>query len=311
MLRNRYSSYGEWLKRRFGGPVYKVSVDGGFTCPNRDGTVARGGCTYCSNDSFRALGVGAGKPVRQQIEEGIRFLSSRFDPRMFIVYWQHYTNTHGELETLRSRFEESLGVDDRIVGIAIGTRADCVEQPKLEMIRELAREKFVCLEYGLESARDETLERINRGHDFARYVEAVERTHALDLPVCAHVILGFPWESLSQMLEGAATLNRLGIDFVKVHHLHVLGNTALGQEYLRRPFKTFSLEEWVALVCDFIELLAPAIVIQRLFGWAPEHDLLAPRWGVHKSVVLQHIKNELVRRDSWQGKELGAARPEE
>ena len=302
----RYNSYGEWLKLRFGETVYKVSVDGGFTCPNRDGTLARGGCTYCSNDSFRALGVGAGKPVEQQIEEGIRFLSSRFGARKFIVYWQHYTNTHSDVETLQSRFRQSLYADDRVVGISIGTRADCVEQPKLEMIRELAKEKFVCLEYGLESARDETLERINRAHSFACYVDAVERTRMLGLPVCSHVILGFPWESRSQMLESAAALNRLGVDFVKIHHLHVLANTALGTQYLRQPFKTFSLDEWVALICDFIELLAPGIVIQRLFGWAPEHELLAPRWRLHKSLVLQRIRDELDRRDSWQGKALGS-----
>jgi radical SAM protein (TIGR01212 family) len=308
MLLNRYNSYGEWLKGRFGDPVYKVSVDGGFTCPNRDGTVAWGGCTYCSNDSFRALGVGAGKPVDQQIAEGIGFLSARFGARKFIVYWQHYTNTHAEVQELRSRFQSSLTADDRIVGLAIGTRADCVEQQKLEMLRDLARECFICMEYGLESPREETLERINRGHTFTCYEDAVERTRALGLPVCAHVILGFPWETRLQMLEGAAALNRLCVDFVKIHHLHVLANTALGRDYMRRPFKTFSLDEWVTLVCDFVELLAPGIAIQRLFGWAPEADLLAPRWGVHKSVVLQRIKDELERRDSWQGKALGASR---
>ncbi len=307
---NRYNSYGEWLKARFGNPVYKVSVDGGFTCPNRDGTVARGGCIYCSNDSFRALGVRAGKPVKLQIDEGISFLSARFDARKFIVYWQHYTNTHAQVEELRTRFQDSLAADDRIVGLAIGTRADCVDDQKLEMLRDLARECFICMEYGLESPRDETLERVNRGHNFTCYQDAVERTRSLGLPVCAHVILGFPWETRSQMLEGAGVLNRLNVDFVKIHHLHVLGNTALGEEYLRHPFRTFCLDEWVTLVCDFLELLAPGIGIQRLFGWAPEADLLAPRWGVHKSVVLQRIKDELERRDSWQGKALGASRGE-
>lgn len=310
MFLNRYNSYGEWLKTRFGNPVYKVSVDGGFTCPNRDGTVGRGGCTYCSNDSFRALGVGSGKPVEQQIDEGIRFLSARFGARRFIVYWQHYTNTHAHVEQLRTRFQASLTADDRIVGLAIGTRADCVEDQKLEMLQDLARECFICMEYGLESPHDETLEQINRGHSFSCYQDAVERTRSLGLPVCAHVILGFPWETRTQMLEGAEVLNRLGVDFVKIHHLHVLADTPMGREYQRRPFRTFSLDGWVTLVSDFIELLAPGIAIQRLFGWAPETDLLAPRWGVHKSVVLQRIKEELERRDSWQGKALGASRGE-
>jgi radical SAM protein (TIGR01212 family) len=298
---SRYNSYSAWLRRGFGGRVHKVSVDGGFTCPNRDGVIATGGCSYCNNDSFRASGVTARLSIEDQVRRGIQFLERRFDADRFIVYWQHYTNTYADVERLAELFSRSLRVDSRIVGLAIGTRADCVEDAKLDMLRELSRRHYVCLEYGLESIYDPTLARLNRGHDLACFEDAVFRTKLRGLPVCAHVILGFPWETRSQMLAYAGELNRLRVEFVKVHHLQVVRETALGREYEAKSFPTFTCEEWTALVCDFLERLSPEIVVQRLFGWAPEQGVLAPRWNRSKAAILRGIHDELERRGSRQG----------
>ncbi|MBI4446356.1 MAG: TIGR01212 family radical SAM protein [Acidobacteria bacterium] len=301
----RYNAYGPWLKQAFGNRVSKVSVDGGFTCPNRDGTVATGGCTYCNNDSFRPAGVNPRYPVEEQVQRGISYLSRRFNAQKFLIYWQNYTNTYAPAERLRSLYVRSLAADARIVGMTIGTRPDCVEEEKLSMIEEVCAGRYVCIEYGLESIHDSTLRRVNRGHDFACYVDAVARTQRRRIAVCAHIILGFPYESLAQMKQYAAVLNWLGVDFVKIHHLHVVRHTALAREYEVKPFHTFSCEEWVDFVCDFLELLEPGVVVQRLFGWAPDKDLIAPRWKQSRAEILLSIHRELERRDSWQGKKLG------
>lgn len=298
----RYNAYGPWLKQHFGTRVYKVSVDGGFTCPNRDGLVARGGCTYCNNDSFRAGGVSATDSIEDQVQKGIAFLARRYNAEKFLVYWQHYTNTYAPVERLHDLFSRSLDADPRVAGLSIGTRADCVEEEKLDMLQELARRHYVAMEYGLGSIYDSTLERLNRGHDRACLEDAVKRTKDRRLHICTHVILGFPWETREEMLEYADYLNYLGIDFLKIHHLHVVRHTSLGRQYLANPFPTFGYPDWIELVCDFLERLSPAIVVQRLYGWAPDADLIAPRWDKGKAEILRAIQLELERRDSWQGK---------
>jgi uncharacterized protein len=301
----RYRAYGPWLKDTFGERVYKVSVDGGFTCPNRDGTIAIGGCIYCNNDSFRADGTSPRLSPESQVREGIAYLSHRFQARKFLVYWQNYSNTYAPVARLEELFRRSLEADPRIVGLSIGTRADCVEEEKLDMIQSLAAGYHVCLEYGLESVHDETLARLNRGHDVACFQDAVQRTHKRGLSVCAHVILGFPWESREQILaDYPRLLNRLPIHFLKIHHLHIVSQTALAREYRRRPFPVLQYEEWVTLVCDFLERLDPRIVIQRLFGWTPQQHLVAPRWGKTRAEMLAGISRELELRGSRQGSRI-------
>jgi radical SAM protein (TIGR01212 family) len=302
----RYNAYGAWLKQHFGSRVYKVSVDGGFTCPNRDGLVARGGCTYCDNDSFRARGVTARESIETQVRKGIAFLAERYQAEKFLVYWQHYTNTYASVERLRDLYTRSLSVDPRVVGFSIGTRPDCVEDEKLDMLCELAGRHFVNLEYGLESIYDSTLKRLNRGHDRRCFEDAVRRTQQRGLSICAHVILGFPGETPEEMLAYADYLNRLSISFLKIHHLHVVRHTVLGREYLANPFRTFRYTEWIEFVCDLLERLSPGIVVQRLYGWAPDDELIAPRWDKSKAEILRDIQAELERRDSWQGKKCGA-----
>ncbi|MFZ0427191.1 MAG: TIGR01212 family radical SAM protein [Acidobacteriota bacterium] len=298
---SRYNAYGSWLKNRFGRRVHKVSVDGGFTCPNRDGTVAWGGCTYCNNDTFRAVGTAPAKPVVEQIREGIRFLEHRFAADRFLVYWQNYSNTYAPVAELRERYLEALNADPRVVGMTVGTRPDCLEAETLDMLAELAADRYVSVEMGLESIYDETLRRVNRGHDFECYREAVTRVREKGIDVCSHVILGFPGESREQLLAYPPVLNSLEVQFVKLHHLHIVRGTVLAREYERRPFALFSLPEWADLVCDFLPRLDPQIVIQRLFGWTPERYLIGPQWGADRAAIQRTIETALERRDVRQG----------
>ncbi len=307
----RFRRYGPWLKRRFGARVHKVSVDGGFTCPNRDGTVARGGCSYCNNESFRAVGTAPRKPIEEQVTEGIRFLERRFAADRFLVYWQNYTNTHASPEVLEPLFRRSLAADSRILGLAIGTRPDCLPDETLAMIRQVAGAKYVCLEIGLESIFDETLQRLNRGHDVACYQDAVGRAKAFGFEICSHFILGLPGEGKDEWMQYPPFLNRLGVDFVKIHHLHLAKGTRLAEEYVRNSFPLFTLSGWVEVVCDVLEQLDPRIVIQRLFGWTPEAFQLAPVWNATGAEIHAMIHQELERRNSWQGKALGLSQPDD
>jgi uncharacterized protein len=306
-MKRRYNAYGPWLRKRFGTVVRKLTVDGGFTCPNRDGTVAWGGCSYCNNDSFRGYGTSAAKSIETQVREGIDYLERRFKAGKYLVYWQNYTNTYGPVLELAAKFSHALELDRRLVGMTIATRPDCIEDEKLEMIRAVAGDRYVSLEYGMESVYDETLKRVNRGHDFACFVEAVERTRRAGIDVCVHAIIGFPWETPEQWLSYVEVLNRLDIQFVKIHHLHVVKATQLANEFERKAFFTFSEADWVEFVCDFLERLRPEIVVQRLFGWAPEADLIAPRWKRTRAEMLLAIENALERRNTRQGAGLSGS----
>jgi len=305
---SRYNTYGSWLKKKFGERVQKITVDGGFTCPNRDGKVAWGGCTYCNNDSFRGWGTAPEKTIEEQIREGMAYLTRRFKARRFLIYWQNFSNTYDRPERLSEMYSRALKTDSRIVGMTIGTRCDCVPDETLEMITEFSRNYYVCIEYGLESIYDSTLKRVNRGHDLADYRDAVERTRSIGLDVCSHIILGFPWETREELLEYPKVLNRLRPDFVKIHHLHVVRGTRLARDYARSPFHVFSFREWIELVCDILERLDSGIVIQRLFGWSPEAAVIAPVWNRSRAEILLDIERELERRDTRQGKKAELSR---
>ncbi len=297
----RYNAYGAFLRERFGCRVYKVIVDAGFTCPNRDGTVAIGGCTYCSNDSFRPQAVNRLKPIPEQVHTGVAYLKRRYRAQKFVVYFQPFTNTYAPLETLIPLYESSLDHPE-VIGLAVGTRPDCVDQEKILWFERLARQYFVTLEYGLESVHDRTLERINRGHDFQCWLDAVHSTRNRGIYLCAHLILGFPWESRDEWLAMADTVSNAGLDFLKLHHLHVVRHTALGREYLKQPFPLLGYQEYVDLVVDFLEILNPEIRIERLFGLAPQDQLLGPHWGRTKAQIQYDIEQALVRRNTHQGK---------
>jgi uncharacterized protein len=299
--KRRYSSYGNFLRTKFGCKVYKVSVDGGFNCPNRDGTVGTGGCTYCNNDSFRPATATRLKSVQAQAAEGIEYLKNRYGARKFVIYFQPFTNTHAALEALIPLYEAAISHPD-VVGLSVGTRPDCVDENKIAWFEKLARTHFVTLEYGLQSIHDSTLARINRGHDYQCWADAMDRTRNRGIWLCAHLILGFPWETREDMLAAAEALSDKGVDFLKLHHFHVVRNTPLGDEYQRQPFPLLGFEEYSDLVVDFLERLNPAIHIERLFGFAPADQLIGPIWGKTKSEIRRHIEQRLLARNTYQGR---------
>ncbi len=299
--RIRYNSYGRFLKEKFGCRVAKISVDGGFSCPNRDGTLAVGGCAYCNNDSFRPPNASRLKPVPEQVRDGIERLRARYDARKFIVYFQPFTNTHAPLETLIPLYEAAIAHQD-VVGLSLGTRPDCIDADKLEWLEKLAGTHFVTLEYGLQSIYDATLARINRGHDFQCWLNAMNLTRNRGIWLCTHVILGFPWETREEMLRTAEVISDKGLNFLKLHHLHIVRDTPMQSDYEVNPFSLLGLEEYADLVVDFLERLDPGISIERLFGVAPESQLIGPIWGKSKSEIRRYIEQRLVVRDTYQGR---------
>jgi radical SAM protein (TIGR01212 family) len=281
--------------------VHKVSVHAGFTCPNRDGTVARGGCTYCNIVSFTPESARPRFSVRDQIAAGMRFVRQRFHADKFIVYFQPYSNTYAAVDHLAMLFRDALQ-HPQVVGLAIGTRPDCMDDEKFALLAELAQETDLTLEFGIESVYDETLRLINRGHDFACTRRAIMRAKEFGLQVTGHAILGFPNETIDQMLASADIINTLGLDILKIHNLHVVRHTELARQYERQPFHVFSFVEWRDLVIRYLERLAPQIIIERLYGDAPRELLIAPRWDLSRAEVVQGIARELKARQSYQGR---------
>ncbi len=297
----RYNSFGTYLKRVFGSRVYKVNVDAGFTCPNRDGTVGYGGCIYCNNDSFRPSACRSVKPLREQIREGISYIKRRYSADRFIVYFQPYTNTYAPVDRLRELYLTALE-EPSVVGLAIGTRPDCIDEEKLQFLESLAQRYFILVEYGLQSIYDETLRFINRGHDYATFLRALEATRDRGIHIGAHIIVGFPTETREQMLHMAEVISELPIGFLKIHQLQVVKDTLLERIYRETPFHIFDYEEYLEFLVEFLERLSPQIVIQRLFATAPDEILIAPKWGKHRQEILRDVERYLEERDTYQGR---------
>ena len=298
----RYYSYSRYLRELFGTRVYRVTVDAGFTCPNRDGTKGRGGCIYCFSGSDYDPEKRR-KSVREQIAQGIERVRRRYKAEKFLVYFQAYTNTYGPLEVLRSVYD-TIREFPEVVGLIVGTRPDCVPDPVLELLHSYTSDYLVWVELGLESAHYRSLRWMNRGHGVSDFVDAVlriKRFKALNL--CVHVILGLPTEDREDMLETADFLAALKVDGVKIHPLHVIRGTELERVYLEERFRLLELDEYVELAVDFLERLPKETVIQRLTGEAPEELLVGPYWctGRYKNRVIQLIRQELEERDTFQG----------
>ena len=299
----RYSSFNRYLQRRFGCRVHKITIDAGFTCPNRDGKVARGGCTFCNNAGFSPnLRIGAAE-IRQQLARGIA-AARPGKARKFIAYFQAYTNTYGPLDHLGSLYDEVWKFPE-VVGLAIGTRPDCVDQRVIDLVAGYTRRGEVWLEYGLQSAFDRTLEAVNRGHTYQQFLDAVALTRSRGIKICVHTILGLPGEDRDMMLETHRRLARLPIDGIKIHLLHIMRDTVMARQYAAGQINLLSREEFVERVVDVLELLPPNIVIQRMHADAPPDVLIAPQWCLDKSGILDDIRQGQLRRDSWQGKALG------
>jgi radical SAM protein (TIGR01212 family) len=297
----RYYAFSRFLRERFGGKIYRVTIDAGFTCPNVDGTVAVGGCVYCDNRSFSPNRRLPRTGIREQIERGIRALQQRYGAERFIAYFQAATNTYAPVTKLRNLYDQAVG-HPQVVGLAIGTRPDCVADDVLDLIQGYARDRYVCLELGLQSIHDRSLDWMNRGHHFDSFADAVKRCQGRGFDLCAHVILGLPGESGDDMLATAETLASLPVQAVKIHNLHVVKDTPLEEMHQAGTVRMLERDEYVSVVCDFLERLPPSMVIQRLSGEAPPDFLVAPLWCLDKPGLLRAIDDELIRRDSWQGK---------
>ena len=299
-LDERYYRYGRYLRERFQTRVYRITLDAGFTCPTRDGTKGTTGCLYCNNESFAPKRAEELPSLSDQIQKGIASARRFHQADKFLAYFQPFTNTYAPVAKLERLYREALAFSE-IVGICIGTRPDCVSEEILQLLEHLNHETYISIEFGIESVYDKTLDWAHRGHDFAQTRWAIQAAKAHGLHVAGHLILGFPTETRAEILATPGVLNDLGIDALKIHHLHVVKNTPLAKFYAENPFSLFTEKEWITLVVDFLERLHPEIVIQRLCGDAKPVTLIAPQWYLTKNEILAGIRDELARRGTYQG----------
>lgn len=299
----RYNEFGPWLKNLLGMKVQKISINAGFTCPNRDGSVGVGGCTYCNNQTFNPEYCRTEKSVAQQLEEGKRFFSRKYPEMKYMAYFQAYTNTYSGLDNLKRKYEDALGVDD-VVGLVIGTRPDCVADDLLDYLSELHRQVCVIVEYGIESVYDKTLERINRGHDYSCVVDAVNRTAERGLIAGGHVILGLPGESRDDILKCADVLSELPLTTLKLHQLQLIKGTRMAEEYFANPegFHLFGADEYVDLVIDYVERLRPDVVLERFVSQSPSSLLAIPGWGLKNFEFVEKVRHRMEERNAYQGR---------
>jgi len=303
----RYYSYNHFLRKKYGFRVQRVSIDAGFTCPNVDGTVAHGGCRFCDNRSFSPSRRTVGNTIIEQITEGIRRLKIRYKCDHFTAYFQPATNTYAPVDRLRELYVSALS-HPQVVGLAIGTRSDCVPDDVLDLIEEFAGQTQVTLEYGMQTMHDRSLEWMNRGEDHAALIDAMERSTGRGLEICAHIMLGLPGESHADMMQTAQEVSRLGFDAVKIHNLYAVHGTPLIDDISSGKVKLMEQDEYVQTLVDFLELLPPQVVIERVIGDAPDSFFAGPAWCLEKPKVLKAIEEEFSRRDSWQGREYGKSR---
>lgn len=299
-----YNEFPLFLKRYFPYKVQKISLNAGFTCPNRDGTKGQGGCTYCNNQTFNPEYCRTEKTIKVQLEEGKRFFAHKYPEMKYLAYFQAYTNTYAGLESLKRKYEEALSVDD-VVGLVIGTRPDCMPDELLQYLENLNRQTFLLVEYGIETTCDETLKRINRGHTYADTVETVQRTAARGILTGGHVILGLPGESHDDMVSQAEVLSELPLTTLKMHQLQLIHGTRMAYEYEQNPagFHLFNdVNEYIELVIDYIEHLRPDIVPERFVSQSPRELLIAPDWGLKNYEFTARVQKRMKERGAYQGR---------
>lgn len=299
----RYNDFGEFLQKIFPCKVQKISVNAGFTCPNRDGSKGWGGCTYCNNQTFSPEYCQTEKSVTEQLAEGIRFFSHKYPDMKYLAYFQSYTNTYDALEPLVRKYEEALSFPD-VLGLIIGTRPDCMPDELLDYFTLLAKEKFVLIEYGVESTLDRTLLRINRGHSYTESADTIRRTAEKGIYTGAHLILGLPGESREEILQHAAKLSELPLTTLKLHQLQLIKNTKMAREFADHPeeFHLYDVDEYIDLVIDFIERISPSIVLERFVSQSPKELLIAPDWGLKNYVFTAKVHKRMAERATWQGR---------
>lgn len=301
----RFNAFSNYSVRTFGSRIQKLSIDAGFTCPNRDGSISVNGCTFCTNDAFNPSYCSSAKSITQQLDEGIEFHKKRYRRAgKYIAYFQVYSNTYAPIDILKQKYEEALSHPE-IVGLSIGTRPDCVDDEKLDHLRHLNEKYFISVEYGIESCYNKTLDKINRGHSFEKAVETIKATAARNLFMVVHLVFGLPGESKKEMLDQASIISLLPVNCIKLHQLQILKNTVIEKQYFENTndFKVFNLEEYIEFVIDFLEKLNPVIMIERLLGEVPPRFLAVPAWSLLRNdQVLNMIEKRMQERNTWQGK---------
>jgi len=298
----RYRDYNSYLREIFGERVQKISLDAGLGCPNRDGTLSKNGCIYCNGQgSGTGASIDQGISIEDQIVQAKSYFQNRYKARKFIAYFQSFSNTYAPLPQLKSLYDQALAHDD-MVGLSVGTRPDCVDMDILRLLGSYQDDYLVWIEFGLQSIHNATLDRINRGHDVACFERSVYMARKCGLNICAHIILGLPGENREMMLETSRALSRLPIQGVKIHLLYVIEGTYLAELFNKGEIRCLEREEYSDLVVDFLELLPPDMVIQRLTGDPAKAELIAPSWAKEKMKNLHHIRETLERRDTWQGR---------
>lgn len=299
----RYNDYSSYLKGHFPNRMQKISIHAGFSCPNRDGSVGYGGCTYCNNQTFNPEYCTPTKTITQQLNEGIDFFRKKYPDQRYLAYFQAYTNTYGSLDLLIGKYEEAI-FHPLVDGIVIGTRPDCVDAPLLDYLQELSRNKYVMVEYGVESTLDRTLSLINRGHNYATAEQAIRETAQRAIPTCAHLILGLPQESEEEILSHADRISQLPLTAIKLHQLQLIKGTVMAKQFEEHPewFHLYTAEEYIDLLCRFVERLHPDVVIERFISQSPKELLLNINWGLKNFEFTAKLEKAMEKQKITQGR---------
>ena len=300
-MKEVYNSYSQWIRKQFPYRVQKISIDAGFTCPNRDGKVGRGGCIFCDNNTFNPAYCDRKKTITQQLEEGKQFFSRKYPDMKYLAYFQAYSNTYDTLDVLKRKYEEALAVED-VVGLVIGTRPDCMPDDVLNYLEVLNKQTFLIVEYGIESANDETLQRINRGHSFETARQSVERTTGRGILTGAHVILGLPGEDATESIRQASLISSLKLNLLKIHQLQIIRGTYLAEIYEKKPFHLYSVDEYIKLIASYLQYLRKEIIVERFVSQSPPEMVIAPHWGMKNYEFTNLLVNYMKKEGVWQGK---------
>ncbi len=296
----RYYDYGTWIRQQFPFRVQKISIDAGFSCPNRDGRIGYGGCIYCDNRTFNPAYCNHQKSITEQLEEGKLFFARKYPQMKYLAYFQAYTNTYADIPTLRRMYEEALNVED-VVGIVIGTRPDCISDELLDYLEELNTRTFLMVEYGIESANDDTLRFIHRGHTFACSRTAVEKTKARGILTGGHIILGLPGEDAQESLRQAPIISSLPLDILKIHQMQIIKGTPLARIYQEHPFPLYTVDEYIRLISEYIQRLRPNLILERFVSQSPANMLVAPHWGLKNYEFTHRLIHFLNEKGTYQG----------
>jgi len=295
-----YNDFGTWIRARFPFKVQKISIDAGFTCPNRDGRTGTGGCTYCDNRTVNPTYCNRRKTVSEQLEEGKAFFARKYPEMRYLAYFQAYTNTYAPVSSLATMYEEALCTEN-VVGIVIGTRPDCINEALLDYLKTLSRRTFVLIEYGIETANNTTLRRINRGHTFECTQRAIEMTHRRGILVGGHIILGLPGEDAAESIRQAPIISSLPLDILKIHQMQIIRGTVLAREYARKPFHIYNVDEYIQLIIDYIARLRKDLILERFVSQSPADLLIAPKWGLKNYEFTNRLVNRMKKIGAFQG----------